>query len=62
MSIYGHLKLSFALADEFMALGLFLDNGVYDSNRFLISEGYDAVSWGNKLFNHYLAQATEFKL
>lgn len=57
-----HLKLSFALADEFMALGLFLDNGVYDSNRFLISEGYDAVSWGNKLFNHYLSQATQFKL
>jgi predicted transcriptional regulator len=57
-----HLKLSFSLADEFMALGLFLDNGVYDSNRFLISEGKEAVSWGNKLFNHYLSQATEFKL
>lgn len=57
-----HLKLSFALADEFMALGLFLENGVYDSNRFLISEGPDAVSWGNKLFNHYISQATEFKL
>jgi len=60
--IDNHLKLSFSLADEFMALGLFLDNGVYDSNRFLISEGKEAVSWGNKLFNHYLSQATEFKL
>lgn len=57
-----HLKLSFALADEFMVLGLFLDNGVYDSNRFFISEGKEAVSWGNKLFNHYLSQASEFKL
>lgn len=56
------IKLSFSLADEFMALGLFLDNGVYDSNRFLISEGKEAVYWGNKLFNHYLSQAKEFKL
>jgi predicted transcriptional regulator len=56
------LKLSFAMADEFIALGLFLENGVYDSNRFLISEGNESLAWGNKLFNHYLDQATEFKL
>lgn len=56
------LKLSFVLADDFIALGLFLENGVYDSNRFLISEGKESVSWGNRLFNHYLKQATEFKL
>lgn len=56
------LKLSLSLTDEFMALGLFLENGVYDSNRFLISEGDESLAWGNKLFNHYLEQATEFKL
>lgn len=50
------------MADEFIALGLFLENGVYDSNRFLISEGNESLAWGNKLFNHYLDQATEFKL
>ena len=55
-----HLKLSFVLADEFMALGLFLENGVYDSNRFLISEDNEALFWGNQLFNHYLDQATKF--
>lgn len=57
-----NLKLSFVLADEFLALGLFLENGVYDSNRFLVSEGHEALSWGKLLFNHYLEQATEFKL
>ncbi|MDO9045007.1 MAG: DUF1724 domain-containing protein [Methanobacteriaceae archaeon] len=50
------------MADDFIALGLFLENGVYDSNRFLISEGKESLNWGNRLFNHYLGQANEFKL
>ncbi|MCK9151929.1 helix-turn-helix transcriptional regulator [Methanobacterium alcaliphilum] len=56
-----NLKLSLALADEFMAMGLFLDNGVYDSDRFLISEGHGALNWGKRLFNYYLKQAREFE-
>ena len=55
-------KLSFTLGDNFMALGLFSTNGAYDLNTFLVCEGKDAIFWGERLFNHYLQQATEFKL
>lgn len=56
------LKLSLTLADKFIAMGLFLDSGVYDSNRFLVGEEPQALTWGIRLFNHYLKQARQVKL
>ena len=56
------LKLCLVLADDFMAMGLFLDNGVYDSNRFLISNSEESIIWANELFKYYLDKAIQFKL
>lgn len=56
------LKISFTLTDQFMALGLFSANGVYDPNKFLMGDGSKVLNWGNRLFNHYLKQAVRFKL
>jgi predicted transcriptional regulator len=56
------LKLSFVMTDEFLALGLFSVDGVYDSNRFFTGEGHEVLDWGQRLFNHYLKHATKLKL
>lgn len=55
-------RLSFTLGDNFMALGLFSSDGAYDLNTFLLSESEEAMLWGDRLFNHHLELATEFKL
>lgn len=55
-------KMSFTVADNFFALGLFSTDGMYDLNKYLISEDEEAIEWGNRLFDHYLKQAEEVKL
>ncbi|MCE7699144.1 MAG: DUF1724 domain-containing protein [Methanobacterium paludis] len=60
------MKIFFTMGDNFISMGLFSTEGSYDVNVFLISEnedcdGEEAISWGNRLFNHYLRSAKEFK-
>ncbi|MBM4241527.1 MAG: winged helix-turn-helix domain-containing protein [Euryarchaeota archaeon] len=56
------LKLAFTVTDNFVSLGLFLDDGTFDANRDLVGTSKEAIYWGNRLFNHYLEQAEEIKL
>jgi predicted transcriptional regulator len=56
------LKLSLVIADEFIALGLFSVDGVYDSNQFFMGEGHEVLDWSQRLFKHYLKHATKLKL
>ncbi len=55
------MKISFTMGNDFVAMGLFSNEGVYDLNMFMVSEGDDAVSWGSNLFNHYLERAEKFE-
>ncbi len=56
------IKLSLTIADNFMSLGLFSTDGIYDSNQFLFAESKDALKWGNHLFKYYLEQSSPVKL
>ena len=47
------IKIFLTVADEFMAFGLFKEDGTYDQNRLLISNDLDAVKWANGLFDYY---------
>jgi len=58
----GDIKMSFTVADNFLALGLFSTDGIYDLHKYLISEDEEAIDWGNGLFNYYLELAEEVKL
>jgi predicted transcriptional regulator len=58
MKIDEDIKISLTTGDNFIALGLFSTDGAYDLNISLISHGEDAISWGNRLFDHYLQLAT----
>lgn len=55
-------RMSFTVADKFIALGLFSTDGIYDLHKYLIAEDEEAVEWGNLLFEHYLKNAKEIKL
>jgi len=55
-------KAAFTITDKFMTLGLFLPNGMYDSNKLLISDHKDSLTWANKLFNYYRQKAERFEL
>lgn len=46
-------QLSLTLGDNFMALGLFSTDGMYDLNTYLVSEDDQALVWGNRLFKYY---------
>jgi len=43
-------------------MGLFSTDGTYDLNIALISKGEEAISWGNRLFDHYMQKATPVKI
>jgi predicted transcriptional regulator len=55
-------KISFTMGNDFVALGLFSTEGVYDLNMFMISQAIDAIAWGKNLFNYYLDQSEKFEL
>jgi predicted transcriptional regulator len=47
------VKLGFTVTDEFISLGLSLDDGTYDYSMDLVSDDRDAILWGEKLFEYY---------
>jgi predicted transcriptional regulator len=57
MKIDEDVKISLTTGDNFIALGLFSTEGAYDLNISLISHGEEAISWGNRLFDHYFQKA-----
>jgi len=56
------VKIAFTVTDKYLSLGLFLEQGDYDNNKDLISDDYDAVTWGNHLFEYHKNQAKPFTL
>ncbi|MGB9978487.1 helix-turn-helix transcriptional regulator [Methanobacterium sp.] len=55
-------KIVLTVTENFLSLGLFSTEGLYDATITLISYDADAIEWGNKLFNYYLDKAREFNL
>jgi predicted transcriptional regulator len=62
MKVDEDVNISLTTGDNFIALGLFSADGAYDLNISLISHGEEAISWGNRLFDHYLQQSTPVKM
>lgn len=60
--INDNAKMSFTVSDNFIALGLFSTDGIYDLHKYLISKDPEAIEWGNRLFEYYLKQAKKVKL
>jgi len=56
------IKISFTVSDNFIALGLFQTDGIYDLHKYLIGTDNDAIQWGNRLFDYYLKRSKEVKL
>ncbi|MGB9936168.1 MAG: transcriptional regulator FilR1 domain-containing protein [Methanobacterium sp.] len=55
-------KMSFTVSDNFIALGLFSTDGIYDLHKYLIGKDHEAIEWGNRLFEYYLKQSRKVKL
>ncbi len=55
--IEAELKIAFTVTEEFFSMGLFLENGTYDSTLNLVSKDEKAITWGNRLFEYYLKDA-----
>jgi len=55
-------KTAFTVTDKFMTFGLFLPNGMYDSNKLLFSDHKDSLKWANELFEYYRQKAERFEL
>ncbi|CDG64275.1 MAG: hypothetical protein PWQ15_178 [Methanobacterium sp.] len=62
MKIGDDVKISLTTGENFIALGLFSTDGTYDLNILLISDGEEAISWGNRLFDYYMEKATPVKI
>ena len=56
------IKVAFTVTDKFISLGLFSNNGEYDTTKDLVSDHPDAVTWGNSLFEYYRDKSHAFKL
>jgi predicted transcriptional regulator len=52
------VKLNLTIGDDFIALGLFSTSGTYDLNIAMISQGKDALEWGNSLYQHFKKQSS----
>jgi len=57
-----NLKIAFTCTDTFLSLGLFTNNGVYDTAHDLTCSEKKAIKWGNELFEYYRGKATEYKI
>ncbi|MDO5849934.1 MAG: DUF1724 domain-containing protein [Methanobacteriaceae archaeon] len=48
-----NVKLSLAIGDNFVSIGLFKLDGSFDHNRLIISKEASAISWGEDLFESH---------
>ena len=49
-------KIAFVVAEKGFVMGLYV-KGVYDASNIYVSESGEAVEWGLRLFDHYLANS-----
>ena len=57
---YGKDNFLLIVTNERMILGLFRNNGFFDQNRLLVSEGKDSLKWANNLFLYFKKRVNEF--
>ncbi|MGB9938010.1 MAG: helix-turn-helix transcriptional regulator [Methanobacterium sp.] len=56
------IKIALTVTDNFLSIGLFLDDGIYDATMILINHEKEAIQWGDKLFNHFLKKSNKVSL
>ena len=56
------LKLSLAVSNNFISMGLFKRDGNFDQNRLIISQDEESILWGNLLFERHNNTALFVKL
>ena len=56
------IKIVFTVTENFLSIGLFSIEGLYDATINLISHDADAIAWGNKLFEYYHQKAEKVNL
>ncbi|MDP1552703.1 MAG: DUF1724 domain-containing protein [Methanobacteriaceae archaeon] len=58
----GDLNIAFTVTNNFMSLGFFGDDGVYDQSKDLISKKWAAIEWTKKLFDYYYQKSEEVEI
>lgn len=53
------VNVALTVTDNFMSMGLFLNDGIYDATMILVNQEKDAICWGNKLFNYFLKRSNK---
>lgn len=53
MVISENLEVACVVSDIFVSLGLFFEDGIYDTSRLLMGHDMEALAWGDKLFQYY---------
>ncbi len=56
------IKIAITVTENFLSIGLFSTEGLYDATINLISYDAGAIKWGNKLFKYYLDKAKQVTL
>lgn len=61
--INDNINVGFAVTDEFLGLGLFTLNGVFDYGLAdLVCYTKESIAWGNRLFEYYIKRSKKLKL
>lgn len=53
------LDIAYVISEKFMSMGLFYENGEYDSSKLLMGQHDEILDWGNSLFEFHLKSAEE---
>lgn len=56
------LRLSLAVSNSFISMGLFKSDGSFDQNRLIISQEEESILWGNLLFEKHNDEALFVKI
>lgn len=48
-----NIEVVCVVSDIFVSLGLFFEDGIYDTSRLLMGHEMEALAWGDKLFQYY---------
>lgn len=51
--VQDNLEVACVVSENFASLGLFFENGVYDTSCLLMGHNISALDWGKSLFQHY---------
>lgn len=62
MVISENLEVACVVSDIFFSLGLFFEDGVYDTSRLLMGHDMEALAWGDKLFQYYESKGKKVDL